>query len=106
MFNVRRFLDPIVHGSYPAEMQELLGADLPVFSKFDLEMLKNGLDFIGINHYTSYYSKDCMFSPCEPGPGASRTEGFALRTAQKDGVYIGEPVCNLILSVITTTLFF
>lgn len=90
-FYMNWFLDPIVHGSYPAEMQELLGSDLPVFSKFDLEMLKNGLDFIGINHYTSFYSKDCMFSPCEPGPGTTRTEGFALRTAKKDGVYIGEP---------------
>ncbi|KAM5588639.1 beta-glucosidase 47-like [Rosa sericea] len=90
-FYINWFLDPILHGRYPAEMHELLGADLPVFSKFDLVMLKNGLDFIGINHYTSFYSKDCMFSPCEPGPGASRTEGYALRTAQKDGVYIGEP---------------
>ncbi|PRQ28503.1 putative beta-glucosidase [Rosa chinensis] len=79
-------------------MHELLGADLPVSSKFDLEMLKNGLDFIGINHYTSFYAKDCMFSPCEPGPGAARIEGYTLRTAQKDGVYIGEPVYNLILT--------
>ncbi|KAL6197958.1 hypothetical protein ACLB2K_027750 [Fragaria x ananassa] len=86
------FLDPIVHGRYPAEMHELLGDDLPEFSKFDMMMLKNGLDFIGINHYTSFYSKDCMISPCEPGPGVSRTEGYALRTAQKDGIYIGEPV--------------
>lgn len=88
-------------------MHELLGDDLPEFSMFDMEMLKNGLDFIGINHYTSFYSKDCMISPCEPGPGVSRTEGYALRTAQKDGIYIGEPVCNLILSIIgiTTTHF-
>ncbi|PRQ28506.1 putative glycosidase [Rosa chinensis] len=34
-------------------------------------MLKNGLDYIG--------------------PGAARIEGYALRTAQQDGVYIGEP---------------
>ncbi|XP_050371028.1 beta-glucosidase 47 isoform X2 [Argentina anserina] len=85
------FLDPILHGRYPAEMHELLGDDLPVFSKFDREILKTGLDFIGINHYTSFYAKDCMFSPCEPGKGASRIEGYALRTALKDGVYIGEP---------------
>ncbi|XP_070661911.1 beta-glucosidase 47-like isoform X2 [Malus domestica] len=91
-FYMNWFLDPILQGKYPAEMRELLGSDLPAFSKSDVEMLKmNGLDFIGINHYTSFYSKDCMFSACEPGPGASRTEGFALRTAQKDGVFIGEP---------------
>ncbi|XP_021821493.1 beta-glucosidase 45-like isoform X2 [Prunus avium] len=91
-FYVNWFLDPIVHGKYPAEMQEILGADLPIFSESDVEMLrKNRLDFIGINHYTSFYIKDCIFSECEPGPGASRTEGFALRTAEKDGVFLGEP---------------
>ena len=81
-------------------MRELLGDDLPVFSKFDQEMLKNGLDFIGINHYTSFYTKDYMFSPCDPARGSSRIEGYALQTALKDGVYIGEPVCNLISSVL------
>ncbi|KAL6201001.1 hypothetical protein ACLB2K_024716 [Fragaria x ananassa] len=91
-FYINWFLDPIVHGRYPAEMHELLGDALPEFSKFDMAMLKNGLDFIGINHYTSFYSKDCMISPCEPGPGVSRTEGYAFRTAQKGGIYIGEPV--------------
>lgn len=76
------------------EMHEILHSDLPTFSKHDLEKLKNGLDFIGINHYTSFYIKDCMFSPCEPGPGASKTEGFSFRTAQKNGIFIGEPVCD------------
>ncbi|XP_059437846.1 beta-glucosidase 47-like isoform X2 [Corylus avellana] len=90
-FYMNWFLDPIILGKYPIEMLEILQSDLPVFSKQDLEMLKNGLDFIGINHYTSFYIKDCMFSVCEPGPGASRTEGFALRTAQKNGIFIGEP---------------
>ena len=73
-------------------MQEIIQSDLPMFSKHDLEMLKNKLDFIGINHYTSNYIKDCIFSPCEPGPGASRTEGFALQTAKKNNIFIGEPV--------------
>ncbi|KAK7838937.1 beta-glucosidase 46 [Quercus suber] len=86
-----QFLDPIIHGKYPIEMQEILQSDLPMFSEHDLEMLKNKLDFIGINHYTSLYIKDCIFSPCEPGPGASRTEGFALQTAIKNNIFIGEP---------------
>ena len=93
-----RFLDPIILGKYPIEMHEILQSDLPIFSKHDLEMLKNGLDFVGINHYTSFYIKDCIFSVCESGPGASKTEGFALRTAQKNNISIGEQVCICYLS--------
>lgn len=81
-------------GKYPAEMQEILGSHLPLFSNHDQEKLKSGLDFIGINHYTSFYIRDCIFSVCEQGPGSSKTEGFALRTAHRDGVSIGESVCN------------
>ena len=88
-----RFLDPIILGKYPEEMQEILGSILPIFSKTDLEKMKRGLDFIGINHYTSLYVKDCIFSACEKGKGVSRTEGYALWTDTKDGVLIGEPVC-------------
>ncbi|KAA8515484.1 hypothetical protein F0562_018905 [Nyssa sinensis] len=90
-FYLNWFLDPILFGKYPAEMQRILGSILPVFSKYDLEKLKNGLDFIGINHYTSFYIKDCIFSVCEAGPGVTKTEGYILRTALKDGVPIGEP---------------
>ena len=72
-------------GKYPAEMQEILGSNLPVFSNHDQEKLKSGLDFIGVNHYASFYIRDCR---------SSKIEGFALRTAHRDGVFIGESVCN------------
>ncbi|XAR65624.1 Beta-glucosidase [Bertholletia excelsa] len=90
-FYMNWFLDPIIYGRYPKEMREILGSSLPVFSKSDLVKLKQGVDFIGINHYTSFYIKDCMFSKCEQGPGVTRTEGYILRTALKVGVPIGEP---------------
>ncbi|KAK3024850.1 hypothetical protein RJ639_045067 [Escallonia herrerae] len=89
-FFMNWFLDPIILGIYPAEMQGILGSLLPVFSKSDQEKLKNGLDFIGINHYTSFYSKDCMYSACQQGPGVTRAEGYSLRTPLKDGVLIGK----------------
>lgn len=73
-------------------MHKILGSILPNFSEKDLEKMKRGLDFIGINHYTSFYIKDCLFSVCERGPGNSRTEGLILRTALKDGNLIGESV--------------
>nr|GLL45696.1 hypothetical protein CUMW_009970 [Ipomoea trifida] len=80
------FLDPIIFGKYPAEMRQILGSGLPTFSKDDLRMMRSGLDFIGINHYTSFYAKDCIFSACEQGPGVTKTEGRYLRTPSKDGI--------------------
>ncbi|KAI3971949.1 hypothetical protein MKX01_030150 [Papaver californicum] len=86
------FLDPVMYGRYPAEMQDILGSRLPLFSENDKKKLQSGSDFIGINHYTSLYIKYCMFSSCPNGKGASRTEGFSYLTGEKDGVPIGEPL--------------
>ncbi|KAG0496566.1 hypothetical protein HPP92_001257 [Vanilla planifolia] len=52
-FQLGWFLDPIYYGDYPAVMRERLGDNLPKFSERDKELLRNSLDFIGLNHYTS-----------------------------------------------------
>ncbi|XP_061347856.1 beta-glucosidase 45-like [Gastrolobium bilobum] len=90
-FTLNWFLDPIIFGKYPTNMQKILGNTLPEFSNNDKEKLKGGLDFIGINHYVSYYVQDCMSSICEPGPGVTRTEGSYQQSSKKDGVPIGQP---------------
>ncbi|KAF3437656.1 hypothetical protein FNV43_RR20412 [Rhamnella rubrinervis] len=91
-FNSNWFLDPIIYGKYPAEMEEILGSTLPKFTSNDIEKLKKtGLDFIGINHYTSFYVQDCMYSPCKSGPGSSKEEGFCPTSSKRNGVPIGEP---------------
>ncbi|KAI4298658.1 hypothetical protein L6164_032191 [Bauhinia variegata] len=89
-FDINWFLDPIIFGKYPTEMEQTLGRVLPKFSSHDKEKLKEGLDFIGINHYASFYVQDCISSVCEPEPGISITEGSYRKTAQKNGVPIGE----------------
>ncbi|KFK28774.1 hypothetical protein AALP_AA7G045600 [Arabis alpina] len=91
-FYMNWFLDPVVFGRYPKEMQEIFGEDLPEFTKDERKMSKKGLDFIGINQYTSNYAKDCLHSPCEPGKGGSRVEGFVDPNALKDGLPLGETV--------------
>ncbi|KAL9270721.1 putative inactive beta-glucosidase 14 [Drosera capensis] len=85
------FLLPIMTGSYPMEMKGILGSTLPDFSKKEQKVLNKALDFIGINHYTSYYAKDCMFSKCERARGVTETEGLYQRNTRKNGVPIGEP---------------
>lgn len=89
-------------GEYPAEMRKILGSHLPLFSKDEQKILRKAIDFIGINHYTSFYAKDCMFSSCEPGIGVTWTEGLYQRTALKEGIPIGEPVSNL---CVTSSVF-
>lgn len=90
-FSINWFLDPVIYGRYPPEMQNILGSILPAFSTTEQENLKKGVDFIGVNHYTSYYVQDCLFSKCEPGPGTSKTEGFFKTSSQQNGIPIGEP---------------
>ncbi|XP_013595838.1 PREDICTED: beta-glucosidase 47-like isoform X2 [Brassica oleracea var. oleracea] len=89
-FYLTWFLDPVVFGRYPREMKDILGEDLPEFTKDDLKSSKNGLDFIGINQYTSRYAKDCLHTACEPGQGGSRAEGFVYSNALKTGLPLGE----------------
>lgn len=90
-FFMKWFLDPIIFGEYPAEMRKILGPNLPRFSNKDLKVLHTAADFIGINHYTSFYVRDCMYSACKYGPGVSWTEGLYQRTPWRNGVPIGEP---------------
>ena len=53
-----RYLDPIFYGDYPETMRERLGEKLPEFSQKDEELLRNSLDFVGLNHYTTRFIVD------------------------------------------------
>ncbi|OWM83485.1 hypothetical protein CDL15_Pgr012966 [Punica granatum] len=91
--------DPVIFGRYPREMVEILGNILPEFSRKEQEKLQNtGVDFIGINHYSSYYAKDCLFSYCDvdPGNGTTWTEGSYWQLSQRNGLPIGQPVSKVI----------
>ncbi|PNX99131.1 beta-glucosidase 47-like protein [Trifolium pratense] len=60
----------------------ILGSTLPKFSSNDKAKLNRVLDFIGINHYASFYANDFISSVCESGPGVPTTEGLYQQTAQ------------------------
>ena len=48
----RQFLDPIFQGTYPEEMTEIFGEAWPEWSDDDMELIKEPIDFLGINYYT------------------------------------------------------
>ena len=71
-------------------MRQVLGLRLPTFSSEDGRKLQHKLDFIGINHYTSKYIQDCIFSPCEEG--SIESTAFVISTGERNGIPIGTPV--------------
>ncbi|MGH7446427.1 MAG: GH1 family beta-glucosidase [Longimicrobiales bacterium] len=48
----RHYLDPLFLGEYPAELRELFGADWPEFPDEDFQLIREPIDFLGINYYT------------------------------------------------------
>ncbi|KAJ9551457.1 hypothetical protein OSB04_015502 [Centaurea solstitialis] len=72
-------------GHYPKEMHKYLGSALPSFSLDEKNLLKNSIDFIGINHYTTAYVKDCTNSSCSP-TGARAIQGLPDLVGERDGV--------------------
>ncbi|KAK1687039.1 hypothetical protein QYE76_047887 [Lolium multiflorum] len=88
-FNVPWFLDPIIFGDYPPEMRKILGPNLPEFTLKQREKLRvTKLDFIGLNHYSTWYVKDCIFSSCELDPTVGDARVASL--VERDGVHIGK----------------
>lgn len=46
-------------------MREILGERLPKFTEEDKELLRNPIDFVGLNHYTSRFITHVTESPEE-----------------------------------------
>ncbi|KAH0986718.1 hypothetical protein GBA52_013895 [Prunus armeniaca] len=88
--NAHMMFDPLVHGDYPSEMRECPGLELPRFSHNEKQLLRGSIDFIGFNHYSTLYVKDCIHSACPLG-GDHAIKGFLNTTGYRDGVPIGEP---------------
>nr|XP_043627485.1 beta-glucosidase 18-like [Erigeron canadensis] len=89
-FSIGWALDPLIFGDYPTEMRQYLGNQLPRFSIAESTFMKNSVDFIGVNHYSTLYAKDCIYSSCSET--ANRPiRGFVDALYERDGVPIGDP---------------
>jgi beta-glucosidase len=54
----RQYLDPVFFGSYPEEMAEIFGEAWPRFSAEDMALIRQPIDFLGVNYYTRGVTKD------------------------------------------------
>jgi len=48
----RQYLDPVFLGRYPEELREVFGEAWPEWPVEDLALIKQRIDFVGINYYT------------------------------------------------------
>jgi len=53
----RQYLDPAVHGRYPEEMKSIFGPAWPEWPAEDFDLIRQPLDFIGVNYYTRNVSR-------------------------------------------------
>ncbi len=49
---IRWYMDPLLLGRYPEDVLAFLGADAPPVLAGDMEIIRQPLDFLGINYYT------------------------------------------------------
>jgi beta-glucosidase len=48
----RQYLDPVFLGRYPDELPEVFGAAWPQWPERDFELIRQPIDFLGVNYYT------------------------------------------------------
>lgn len=77
-------------GDYPNHMRQILGPNLPRFTEGEKKLLRNHIDFIGVNHYKTLYVKDCIYSLCDLDTYIG--DALVSESAERDGVPIGKPV--------------
>jgi beta-glucosidase len=48
----RQYLDPVFLGKYPEELRDIFGEAWPTWPAEDFELIRQPLDFVGVNYYT------------------------------------------------------
>ncbi|GMH27270.1 hypothetical protein Nepgr_029113 [Nepenthes gracilis] len=57
-FTLGWILDPVMYGRYPKSMQAIVGDRLPQFSEKESHMLRNSVDYVGLQYYTTKFATD------------------------------------------------
>ncbi|EFJ31443.1 hypothetical protein SELMODRAFT_408050 [Selaginella moellendorffii] len=77
----------ITFGDYPQSMRLYVGDRLPAFTVEESRDLRNSMDFVGLNHYTSRYTQDNP-SPSNVRPGYESDSHTHFLT-ERNGISIG-----------------
>jgi beta-glucosidase len=62
----RQYLDPVFLGRYPTELAQIFGPAWPQWPQADLELIRQPIDFLGVNYYTRSVTRyDAAASPLQ-----------------------------------------
>ena len=90
-FNNAWWMDPVLRGSYPEDGLELFGKAMPTFPSSDLELMKQPLDFLGLNIYVARTIRaGAGGAPLQlPVPPGYPRSGVAWQPITPDAMYWG-----------------
>ncbi|KAK7342598.1 hypothetical protein VNO80_25554 [Phaseolus coccineus] len=99
-FSLGWFLDPLFFGKYPLSMKKLVGERLPEISYANSKFLVGSLDFIGINHYTSVYTRNDRTRIHKLVMQDAVSDAAVITTAYRRGAAIGEKAASSWLHIV------
>ncbi|KAI9093261.1 hypothetical protein K1719_027275 [Acacia pycnantha] len=99
-FSVGWFLDPIFFGKYPLSMEQLVAERLPEISDATSKMLVGSLDFVGINHYTSLYTRNDRTRIRKLVLQDASSDAAVITTPYRKGAVIGERAASRWLHIV------
>ncbi|ERM99941.1 hypothetical protein AMTR_s00110p00104310 [Amborella trichopoda] len=94
------FMDPLFFGDYPSSMKTRVGSRLPQFSKAQSALIKGSLDFVGINHYTTYYAQKSTSNIIGDLLNDSLSDSGALTLPFRNGKPIGDKASSIWLYIV------
>ncbi|XP_031491977.1 beta-glucosidase 6 [Nymphaea colorata] len=94
------FMDPLFTGDYPSSMRSRVGSRLPKFTEDEAKLVNGSLDFVGINHYTTYYGKNNSTNIVGTLLRDSLSDAGAICQPFKDGKAIGDKASSIWLFIV------
>ena len=76
--DVRWYMDPLFRGAYPADAIEYLGADAPKVEAGDMALIRQPMDYLGINLYTRNWVSTSDPKIPAPAPNGVNDMGWEI----------------------------
>ncbi|KAK3042328.1 hypothetical protein RJ639_002374 [Escallonia herrerae] len=99
-FHLGWFIEPLLFGDYPSIMRSRVGSRLPRFSEAESALLKGTLDFVGVNHYTTWYAWDNSTNIIHVLFNDSLADSGAITLPFRDGKAIGDRANSIWLYIV------